>query len=173
MTLGKITCGIWLFRFSHPAISMSTSTSTLTSTPAPPTSSDSPSPHKTTAVKSYWSTLLSYRPSSLYPAGILGNAMVARGEIGFLISAIAQSNGIFNSSSSSSSSSGSDGGGVQHQQGDLFLIVTWAILICTILGPVSVGLLTRRVKRLRRQMDRNGSSVGEGRADPLGIWADL
>lgn len=88
--------------------------------------------------------------------------MIARGEIGFLISAIAQSNGIF------------DRDRTEKGEGDLFLIVTWAILLCTILGPVSVGLLTRRVKRVRREAADGGSSGGrEGGEDPLGVWADL
>lgn len=91
---------------------------------------------------------------------MLGSAMVARGEIGFLISAIAQANGIFDSSSSSSSAAA-------EQHGDLFLIVTWAILLCTIVGPVSVGLLTKRVRRVRK------ARSGSGKADPLGVWADL
>ncbi|KAG6018750.1 hypothetical protein E4U19_008059, partial [Claviceps sp. Clav32 group G5] len=65
------------------------------------------------------------KPRSLYPASIIGCAMVARGEIGFLISSIAESNNIFSASSGRSSTS------------DLFLIVTWAIVLCTILGPLA------------------------------------
>lgn len=80
--------------------------------------------------------------------------MVARGEIGFLISAIAQSNGIFEQ----------DGARV-----DIFLVATWAILLCTIIGPVTVGLLTRRVKRLRNA----AKASDNGRNDPLGVWADI
>jgi len=74
------------------------------------------------------------KPFSLYPCAILGLAMVARGEIGFLISSLAESNGIF-----------STGGNDQ-----IFLIVTWAIVLCTVVGPVGVGLLVRRVKRLEK-----------------------
>jgi Kef-type K+ transport system membrane component KefB len=88
---------------------------------------------------------LSDKPLSLYPAALLGSAMIARGEIGFLISAVAQSSGIFNT--------------------DLFLIVTWAIFLCTFIGPILVGLLVGRVKRLQHK--RTGSA---GNKDPLGIW---
>jgi hypothetical protein len=91
------------------------------------------------------------KPISLYPASILGLAMVARGEIGFLISSVAESNGIF-----TSATSGSD---------DIFLIVTWAIVLCTIIGPVGVGLLVRRVKRLEKEKEGSGS-----RRDVLGVW---
>ncbi|RVX71032.1 hypothetical protein B0A52_03397 [Exophiala mesophila] len=42
------------------------------------------------------------KPVSLYPGCILGSAMVARGEIGFLISALAESKGIFGDESNSS-----------------------------------------------------------------------
>ena len=89
------------------------------------------------------------KPLSLYPASILGIAMVARGEIGFLISAVAESNGIFGSSSTGDS--------------EIFLIVTWAIVLCTIIGPLGVGLLVRRVRRLE-------SCKGKGTKDVLGVW---
>ncbi|KAG6104650.1 hypothetical protein E4U14_005564 [Claviceps sp. LM454 group G7] len=87
------------------------------------------------------------KPRSLYPASIIGCAMVARGEIGFLISSIAESNDIFSSSSGRSSTS------------DLFLIVTWAIVLCTILGPLAVGLLVRRVRRLQNNVKKDGQTV--------------
>lgn len=91
------------------------------------------------------------KPQSLYPAGILGMAMVSRGEIGFLVSAIAQSSGLFNSVNAASS---------------LFLIVTWAIMLCTVVGPVATGMLVKRVRRLQRTERQTRS----GRQDPLGIW---
>lgn len=88
---------------------------------------------------------VSHKPVSLYPCAILGSAMVARGEIGFLISAVAQSSGVFTS--------------------ELFLVVTWPIFLCTFLGPISVGLLVRRVNKLQSQ---RSNTTGKG--DPLGIW---
>ncbi|KAK5126031.1 hypothetical protein LTR85_011386 [Meristemomyces frigidus] len=93
------------------------------------------------------------KPRSLYPAAILGSAMMARGEIGFLISSVAESNGIY-------------GSGTGQGTSELFLVVTWAILLCTIVGPVTVGLLVKRVKRLQA-LERRDSA---GRDDPLGIW---
>lgn len=84
--------------------------------------------------------------------------MVARGEIGFLISAIAESNGIFDQ----------EGGSDQ-----LFLIVTWAILLCTIVGPLVVGLMARRVKRLDRRNEESTVTDGIGKEHPLGIWKDI
>jgi Kef-type K+ transport system membrane component KefB len=88
------------------------------------------------------------KPLSLHPASILGLAMVARGEIGFLISSLAESKGIFG-----------------EESGEIFLVVTWAIVLCTIIGPVGVGLLVRRLKRLERQRDDGG-----GGRDVLGVW---
>ena len=79
--------------------------------------------------------------------------MVARGEIGFLISSVAESNGVFGSSSDEESS-------------ELFLVVTWAILLCTLFGPVAVGTMVRRVKRLQNE-ERTRQT---GKADPLGVW---
>ncbi|KAH7018729.1 Sodium/hydrogen exchanger family-domain-containing protein [Macrophomina phaseolina] len=96
-------------------------------------------------------------PISLYPASIIGSAMVARGEIGFLISSIAESKGIFSSTSTSASSSHPD---------EIFLVVTWAIMLCTIIGPLTVGLLVRRVKKLQK----TGENAVKGSRDVLGVW---
>jgi Kef-type K+ transport system membrane component KefB len=93
------------------------------------------------------------RPKSLYPAAILGSAMVSRGEIGFLIGSVAESNGVFG-----------EGGNSEE-----FLVVTWAILLCTLIGPITVGLLVKRVKRLQ-QAERRKTN---GLEDPLGIWGVL
>ncbi|PNY28964.1 Uncharacterized protein TCAP_01113 [Tolypocladium capitatum] len=99
------------------------------------------------------------QPLSLYPAAILGCAMVARGEVGFLISSLAQSSGVFGDAD--------DAGGP-----DIFLVVTWAIALCTVLGPLCTGMLVRRVKALEGERE---SRVGEGLAahaeHPLGDWA--
>ncbi|KAL9084514.1 MAG: hypothetical protein Q9165_008017 [Trypethelium subeluteriae] len=92
---------------------------------------------------------------SLYPAAILGSAMVARGEIGFLVSSLAASNGIFDSSGYSA---------------DVFLIVTWAIVLCTILGPVAVGLLMRKMRASPDQID--GSAAREAGWDTFRDWSD-
>ncbi|WYZ36998.1 hypothetical protein EsH8_II_000504 [Colletotrichum jinshuiense] len=95
-------------------------------------------------------------PVSVYPAGILGFAMVARGEIGYLISALAESTGIF-----------SAGSGEPSEPSEMFLIVTWAITLCTIVGPVCVGLLVKRIKRLEMQ---SGNGVGVSGRNVLGAW---
>ncbi|RNJ58178.1 hypothetical protein D7B24_005135 [Verticillium nonalfalfae] len=91
-------------------------------------------------------------PVSLYPACIMAFAMVARGEIGFLISALAESNGVL---------------GRQPHEGqppELFLVITWAIVLCTIGGPVCVGLLVKRVNKLE------GQKVSTEGASVLGAW---
>ncbi|KAI1857921.1 hypothetical protein JX265_010951 [Neoarthrinium moseri] len=99
------------------------------------------------------------KPLSLYPAGILSFAMIARGEIGFLISSVAESNGIFKNSSSLTSSD---------EASEIFLIITWAIVLCTIIGPFCVGLLVRRVKRLEAESAK--AQPGKDRRDVLGVW---
>lgn len=128
MALGKLLCGLWLVRLPANRTSIAPGE-------AQPRGRSLP------------------RPKSLYPASILGCAMVARGEIGFLISAVAESRGIF-------SSAGGDG------SSDLFLIVTWAIMLCTIAGPIAVGFLTRRMRRLQSARRRGGE-------EPLGIWGSM
>lgn len=81
----------------------------------------------------------------IYPGLILGSAMVARGEVGFLIASLAQGNGIFSSADSSGT--------------DVFLVVIWAISICTLVGPVATGLWIGRVRKL------NGRSSGDAQAE--------
>ncbi|UQC75133.1 sodium/hydrogen exchanger family protein [Colletotrichum lupini] len=95
-------------------------------------------------------------PVSVYPACILAFAMVARGEIGYLISALAESTGIF-----------SGGSGAPDQPSEMFLIVTWAITLCTIIGPICVGLLVNRVKRLEAL---SGKGTHGGGRNVLGAW---
>ncbi|KAE8341491.1 hypothetical protein BDV24DRAFT_132070 [Aspergillus arachidicola] len=91
------------------------------------------------------------KPRSLYPASILGLAMVSRGEVGYLIASLAESKGIFGSGSSGGSS-------------ETYLAIVWAISLCTLFGPICVGTLVKRVKTLQRmRVDRGGE-------DPLGVW---
>ncbi|PVH86892.1 Sodium/hydrogen exchanger [Cadophora sp. DSE1049] len=95
------------------------------------------------------------KPLSLYPAAMLGTAMTARGEIGFLIASLAETTGLFSPSGEPSS-----------QSSEIYLVVTWAIVLCTVIGPLGIGTLVKRVRRLQIER-REGSSVV---ADPLGIW---
>ncbi|OQO10118.1 hypothetical protein B0A48_04475 [Cryoendolithus antarcticus] len=177
MIVGKLACGLCLVRFasatsdskpthgksqrskgmtqSDPAATevslQDLSPSARIATASPPASQQDS--RSSTQVAANTSRKRSRRtaPLSLYPAAILGSAMVARGEIGFLISAVAESQGIY----------GADDG-----PSELFFIVTWAVLVCTIIGPVVVGLLVKRVKRLQERERRKSS----GREDPLGVW---
>ena len=87
---------------------------------------------------------------SLYPAAILGLAMVSRGEVAFLIASVAEAEGIFSSS-----------GGQ-----DLYLIVMWAAMLCTIAGPLGVGILVKRVKNLETRKCLQGGST----QNVLGSW---
>ncbi|KAJ4983999.1 sodium/hydrogen exchanger family protein [Stagonosporopsis vannaccii] len=96
------------------------------------------------------------KPISVHPPLILALAMCARGEIGFLISGVAESNGVFSQSGVASS-----------EPSDIFLVVTWAIVLCTILGPLGVGLSVMRVKKLQERKDRQQEGAGR---DVLGVW---
>ena len=102
------------------------------------------------------------KPLTLYPATILGGAMVARGEIGFLISSLANSQGLLSAISSKGSPS-------QDESNPIFLVVTWAIVLCTIIGPVTVGLLVRRLKALEKRAEAEASVEGVNRNE-LGSW---
>ncbi|ODQ64546.1 Sodium/hydrogen exchanger [Nadsonia fulvescens var. elongata DSM 6958] len=89
------------------------------------------------------------RNSSYYAAPLLGLSMVPRGEIGFLISSLAESKGIF-----------SNGNSIVGASSDVYIIVTWAVVLCTIVGPVCVGLIVRRIKKIESSFQ----------VCPLGIW---
>lgn len=82
---------------------------------------------------------------------------MARGEIGFLIAAIAESTGTF--------ASRNEPAAREDRGSTTYLVVIWAVVLCTVIGPVSVGLLVRRVKKLQRQRREHG-----GGEDPLGVW---
>lgn len=171
MVFAKLACGLCLIRFTSPIIPtralrklvparlsghavwpfrMGTQKS---NGPAGAESQGAAAPTQTQQPKQKSKKPQIPKPMSLYPATMLGSAMVARGEIGFLISSVAESNGVFGPSTAGGSS-------------ELYLIVTWAILLCTLIGPVTVGLMAKRVKRLQA-MERHDSA---GRTDPLGIW---
>ena len=71
---------------------------------------------------------------------LAGCAMVARGEIGFLIASISQSSGTL--------ALRHPAGTTAESQGDeLFVVITWAVVLCTIAGPAGVGILVRRLRQ--------------------------
>lgn len=177
MIVGKVACGTWLLRFTirlpiphqlkqklqklprpslkhfwgqrqgRSALKPKTQTSAQTNR--------SPSSTTLATASESHAAAAGPNPKSVYPAAILGCAMTARGEIGFLISSIAESNKIFTKTSDKESSS------------EIFLVVTWAIVLCTIIGPLAVGLMVNRVNKLQRGVEKEGRMVS---ADVLGAW---
>ncbi|KAL2429636.1 hypothetical protein ABEF95_008373 [Exophiala dermatitidis] len=160
MALGKLFCGAWLIRFAR---SSTISGRPWTPSLAPDGEQQQQRQKQHGQDKSALTSLP--RPKSLYPASLLGCAMVARGEIGFLISALAATNGIFNGSEDTDASSSTNSS--KYLESDIYLILTWAILLCTIVGPLTLGILARRIKRLQARRTISGDAGGE---DPLGIW---
>ncbi|KIV87845.1 hypothetical protein PV11_03363 [Exophiala sideris] len=144
MCIGKVCCGLWLIRFSPQKGTPSTKNKDKTNS----------------SRQKSWP-----RPKSLYPAAILGCAMVARGEIGFLISAVAATDGIFSTANSRDGKEDPTDGA--SSTSDIYLIVTWAILLCTIIGPLTLGFLAKRAKRLQSERAQSREGAAE---DPLGIW---
>lgn len=170
MAFGKLVCGLWLVRFSMAPLKDSL-TKTLARLRLPSMShfwgkkatkkglsrpAGAQEAQRDANGESNPHTSLARKPVSLHPPLILACAMTARGEIGFLISSVAESNGVFSPGSTASGTSS-----------DIFLIVTWAIVLCTIIGPLGVGLSVRRVKSLEEK--RNKEREGSGR-DVLGVW---
>lgn len=168
MIIGKLACGAWLLRFELPSwlnrlatptkskAKPSSSTQSIADESPAETAEGAPEPCVAARQKRANSSVKLQdhahqtpqpaKPVSLYPGTIVGCAMVARGEIGFLISSLAEANGIFGETA----------------DGELFLVVTWAIMLCTIIGPVVVGALARRLRSL--------SKKDTDRRDVLGVW---
>jgi hypothetical protein len=186
MAFAKLVCGLWLIRLSVipmkgamsrlnkrigiPSIphlwgkrQTNTSPSQATAATAPPaeprtaevpTRINAPSTPANSSERR--SSPNPPKPLSIHPPLILALAMCARGEIGFLISGVAESNGIFSPSGVTSS-----------EPSDIFLVVTWAIVLCTIIGPLGVGLSVRRVKKLQERKNKQQEGAGK---DVLGVW---
>lgn len=196
MLLGKALCGLWLVRLSAdpvrdafagfcdatasrlrtvirwlplpghkdeqpPATTTTAATAAAQGQTSPPP--EQPPRLSATEIEKANKKKTFRKPLSLYPAGIMSFAMIARGEIGFLISSVAEANGIFRGSSSSTSSS-------DEEASELFLIVTWAIVLCTVIGPLCVGLLVRQVKKLEAAAPAGAPVEGGRRKNVLGVW---
>ena len=74
---------------------------------------------------------------------ILSFAMVSRGEIGFLIASLSSSSGTLTLQSRNDTIDGT-----ASKSEELFLVITWAIVLCTLIGPLGVGITVRRLRRL-------------------------
>jgi hypothetical protein len=180
MAFAKVLCGLWLVKLSSvpftttrrllkglkpPAIphlcgqtksNNKTSQDPANVAPAPSINETTVAPPALTSNGERRSSSNPPKPLSIHPPLILALAMCARGEIGFLISGVAESNGIFSAS-----------GVASDEPSDIFLVVTWAIVLCTIIGPLGVGLSVRRVRKLQER--KNKQQEGGGR-DVLGVW---
>ncbi len=180
MVFAKVVCGLWLIRLSIapmrtirrvvcklrlPAVPHlwgkdqgpnSASQSSISVTAERVTAHDEAATAVTAAGPERSSSPNPSKPVSIHPPLILALAMCARGEIGFLISGVAESNGIFSPSGVASS-----------EPTDIFLVVTWAVVLCTIIGPLGVGLSVRRVKKLQDRKNRQHEGAGR---DVLGVW---
>ena len=170
MMVGKLCTAVWLLPISAPrfgekatqksvkkeGVSAITSSSKGTNHDPPASTSALTKPHRRTSQAPKPATQISEHspsntappspPRSLYPSAILSLAMASRGEVAFLIASVAESSGIFAST-------------------NLYLIVMWAAMINTIIGPLCVGLLVKRVKTLEKKRQQSG-----GNTNVLGSW---
>ncbi|TIA50472.1 Sodium/hydrogen exchanger [Aureobasidium pullulans] len=157
MILGKLACGLVLVRFTSTPTKVQLpegqqTTNTTPSTDASTNQTNPQQPPSANSKRKRQSPRKLPKPQSLYPSLMLGSAMVARGEIGFLISSLAESNSVFGTTQ-------------EGENSDIFLVATWAILLCTIIGPVSIGTMVNRVRRLQKARVSDTA-----KPDPLGGW---
>lgn len=85
---------------------------------------------------------------------IIACAMVARGEIGYLIASLAQSSGTLEIKQK--------GGGETFQNEDVFLVIIWAVTLCTIGGPVAVGSIVKSMKKKKDAAHALPSTARDG-----------
>ena len=102
-------------------------------------------------------TVSATKSRSLHLTAIVGSPMGAKGEIIFLIPALAESTVIFVSENEQSANHG-DGGS------EICIVVTRVIVLCIVISPVSVGLSVTRARKLQQQRQVDG-----GGEDPLGV----
>lgn len=67
---------------------------------------------------------------------LVASAMIARGEIGFLIASLSLSSGTLALSHVNIAAE-------ELPQEDVFLVIVWAVVLCTIVGPAAVGIIVR------------------------------
>lgn len=135
MFASKLITGVWILIWPSPSLSEQPSLRPTTPSRSRSRSSPSPSSPPAPAPPTKLAPILRSR---LPPALLIGLAMVARGEIGLLISQIALNTP-----------------DPQLTQ-DEFLVVTWAIALCTIIGPIGVG---RVVRAWKEEVVRGGWGV--------------
>ena len=71
---------------------------------------------------------------------LVGFAMIARGEIGFLIASLSQSSGTLTLQDPDRAENGP-------LNDEIFLVIVWAVVLCTIIGPIGVGIIVRSQKK--------------------------
>lgn len=152
MTIGKLLCGIWLLPIPNPFAKLQTLARVVGNRMS--------KEKKPAAGVAKSKDSKADKPVSIYPGLILGCAMVSRGEIGYLISSLAEGQDVFSNGSTKRAETG--------KPSEIFLIVTWAITLCTIAGPVSMGLLVDRVRKLENRASERGA--GGDRSNILGSW---
>ena len=80
----------------------------------------------------------------IYAVLLLSFAMTTRGEIGFLIAAVGQSIDIL-------------------APEDVYLVVIWAVILCTLLGSIGVGIVVFFIKKAAVRLRVGPSEI-------LGVW---
>ena len=69
---------------------------------------------------------------------LVGLAMIARGEVGFLIASLSQSSGTLTLRPR-------DGPNTESSGEEIFLVIVWAVVLCTIVGPLGVGMIVKQL----------------------------
>ncbi|TEY51856.1 hypothetical protein BOTCAL_0264g00120 [Botryotinia calthae] len=103
---------------------------------------------------------------------IVGSTMIARGGFGFLVASEAQSSGTLNLSKTPIRLQNMQG--LSHKdtgrkkaldvvEDQIFLVIIWALVLCTIVGPVVSGIAVRRKLVGEREGDRCECGVTIGR----------
>lgn len=136
MGLAKCLTGIWILLLSPNSSLLSGRPNSEKSITSRPSTADSVLPSDSTIP-----AVTPHKANPAYPALLLGMAMTTRGEIGFLIAAVAQTAGVISPE-------------------EVYLVINWGIVLCTLIGPIGVGIIARRIKKV-------------GKEEVLGGWGDV
>jgi hypothetical protein len=136
MGLAKCLTGIWILLLSPNSSLLSGRPNSEKNITSRPSTTDSVLPSDSTIP-----AVTPQKANLAYAALLLGMAMTTRGEIGFLIAAVAQTAGVISPE-------------------EVYFVINWGIVLCTLMGPIGVGIIARRIKKV-------------GKEEVLGGWGDV
>jgi hypothetical protein len=141
MVLGKCATSVWLFAYPVLKITQSAQADNDLAQ-SPPNRAHSSKANPSDPRDKPHTVITSQK--NIYAALLLSFAMTTRGEIGFLIAAVGQYIDIL-------------------APEDVYFVVIWAVILCTLLGSIGVGIVVFYIKKASNRLR-------VGLEEVLGVW---